>query len=155
MKYTSISLLVTISFLLSSCGGIKNGKYSISQGVFGRVVWVQGNMMPSPDLPVNGNEKPAQKTIKIYEHTSFSQVNGEAPLFTNVKTKLIKTLKSDENGYYQAKLLPGKYSIFTAEEDGGKLFANSFDGEGLISAFEVKPNEVVTFDIKINYKAYY
>jgi hypothetical protein len=154
MKYTTISLLVIISFLLSSCGAVKNGNYSIKQGVFGKVVWIQGNMMPSPDLPVSGNGKSAQRMIKIYEHTNFSQVNGEAPLFVNVNTKLIKTIKSDRNGYYQAKLLPGKYSIFTLEEDG-KLFANLFDGEGLISAFEVKTNEVVTFDIKINYKAHY
>lgn len=154
MKYTTISLLVIISFMLNSCGSVKNGTYSIKQGVFGKVVWLQGNMMPSPDLPVRGNGNPIQRTIKIYEHTSFSQVNGEAPLFVNLKTKLIKTIKSDKNGYYQATLLPGKYSIFTLEEEG-KLFANSFDGEGLISCFEVKPNEVVTFDIKINYKANY
>ena len=44
--------------------------------------------------------------------------------------------------------------LFTLEEDG-KLFANLFDGEGSITAFEVKLNEVVIFDIKINYKAHY
>lgn len=154
MKYTTISLLVIISFTLSSCGSVRDGHYSIKQGVFGKVVWVQGNMMPSPDLPTSGNGKPARRTIKIYKHATFNQVNGEAPLFESIKTKLIRTVKSDENGYYQAKLLPGKYSIFTLEEDG-KLFANLFDGEGLISAFEVKFDEVVTFDIKINYKAHY
>lgn len=154
MKYTKIFLLVIISFILNSCLSVKDGHYSIKQGVFGKVVWMQGNMMPSPDLPASGNGKPVQRTIKIYEHTNSSQVSGEASLFTSVKTKLIKIIKSDENGYYQAKLLPGKYSIFTLEEDG-KLFANLFDGEGSITAFEVKLNEVVIFDIKINYKAHY
>ncbi len=135
MKYTTLFLLVMISFFLISCTSLKNGQYTIKQGVFGKVTWIQGNMMPSPDLPASGLRKPSQRTIKIYEYTNLNQVNGEAPLFTNVKTKLIKILKSDENGYYQANLLPGKYSIFTVEK-GDKLFANTFDGEGLISAFE-------------------
>lgn len=155
MKYSTTALLITISLLVGSCRSVENGQYSIKQGVFGKVVWLQGNMMPSPSMQINGNAKPIRRTIKIYEYTNFSQVGGEAPLFINIKTRLIKTVKSDGDGYYQAKLPPGRYSIFTVEEDGNKLFANSFDGAGFISAFEVKSNEVVNFGININYKAYY
>lgn len=154
MKYTILFLVVINSFLLVSCFGLRNSQYTIQQGVFGQVVWVQGNMMPSPDSPTRGNGNPVQRTIKIYAQTTANQVNGEAPLYTKINTKLIKTVKSDRNGNYQAKLLPGKYSLFVVEEDG-KLFANSFDAEGLIAAIEVKANEVATFNIKINYKAYY
>jgi hypothetical protein len=92
--------------------------------------------------------------IKIYRQTNLNQVIGESPLFKLVNTKLVKTVKTDENGFYQAKLSPGKYSIFTVEE-GDQLFANSFNSEGLISTFEVKVNEVINFNIMINYKAFY
>ena len=61
-------------------------------------------------------------------------------------------LKTNKEGYFQCKLPPGKYSIFTLEEDG-KFFANLFDGEGNITPFEVKKGEVTRYDISINYKA--
>ena len=154
MKYTLLFLLVTNSFLMISCGGVKNGKTTIKQGVFGQVVWVQGNMMPSPDFPLRGSGKPVRRMIRIYELTNVSQVDGDAPLYSSVKSTLLLTVKSDKNGHYQAKLLPGKYSIFTVEDDG-KLFANSFNEKGMINSVEVKMDEVTVFNININYKAYY
>ena len=133
---------------------MKNNQYSIKQGVYGNVVWMQGNMMPSPDFPNRGKGKPIYRIINIYEQTNLSQVKGNGPLFMSIDSKLIKTVRSNQSGFYEVKLLPGKYSIFTVEEDG-KLFANSFDGEGFINVFEIKANEVVNLDIAINYKAFY
>ncbi len=137
-----------------ACIATKSGSYTIKQGVSGKVSWLQGNVMPSPDLPSTGAGKPIKRIIKIYRQTNLNQVIGESPLFNFVNTKLVKTVKTDESGFYQAKLLPGKYSIFTVEE-GDQLFANSFNSEGLITTFEVKLNEVVNFNIMINYKAFY
>ena len=133
---------------------IKDGKPSIKQGVFGRVLWLQGNVMPSPDAPNRGTGKPAERTLQIYAVTKLDQVEGQAPLFTKVTTKLMATTKTDKDGYFQCKLKPGRYSVFTVEEDG-KLFANLFEGNGEITPFEVKTNEVVTYHITINHKAFY
>lgn len=137
-----------------ACIATKSGAYTIKQGVSGKVSLLQGNAMPSPDLPATGAAKAVERTIKIYRQTNLNQVIGEGTLFKQVNAKLVKTLRTDENGFYQAKLFPGSYSIFTVE-DGDQLFANSFDSKGSIATFEVKPNEVSIFNILINYKAYY
>lgn len=142
------------SLSLASCLTIKDGKPTIKQGVYGRVLWLQGNVMPSPDAPNRGSGKPAERTLHIYEITRLNEADGQAPLFTSVPTKLVATTKTNSEGYFQCKLKPGKYSIFTVEEDG-KLFANLFEGNGEITPFEVKANEVVTYHITINHKAFY
>ncbi|KQB99986.1 hypothetical protein [Pedobacter sp. Hv1] len=154
MKYTIIFLFAGLSLFLTACLTIKDGKPSIKQGVFGRVLWVQGNVMPSPDAPNRGTGKPIEQTLHIYEITHLNEAEGQAPLFTHIKTKLIATIKTNKEGYFQCKLKPGKYSVFTVEEEG-KLFANLFEGNGEINAFEVKTAQVVTFPITINYKAFY
>lgn len=133
---------------------IKDGKPTIKQGVFGKVLWVEGNVMPSPSAPNRGGGRPVERTLHIYEITQLSQVEGQSPLFNRVKTKLVAKVKSNREGYFQCKLKPGKYSIFTLEEEG-QLFANSFDDNGSITPFEVKVNEVTNYPITINYKAFY
>ena len=154
MKYTRIFLLAIFSCSLSFCSSIKDGKSSIKQGVFGRVLWMQGNFMPSPDRPQHNGGKPALRTIYIYAQTKLSATEGESPLFSKINNDLVAQLKTNKTGYFQCKLPPGKYSIFTLEEDG-KFFANLFDGEGNITPFEVKEGSVTTHNISVNYKAAY
>ena len=138
--------------LFSFCSSIKDGKSSIKQGVFGKVTWMQGNFMPSPDRSPAKESSPALRTIYIYSLTKLSEIEGEAPLFSKVSTRLIAKVKTNKDGYFQCKLAPGKYSIFTLEEEG-KFFGNLFDGEGNITPFEVKAEEVTRYDINVNYKA--
>lgn len=147
-------LFAMLSFVLISCAVISDGKPSIKQGVFGQVVWLQGNLMPSPNVPNLNSNKTVVRDVYIYELTNLKQTEGETPLFTKVNTHLIAKAKTDTNGYFQCKLKPGKYSIFTVEEEG-RLFANLFEGDGSIMPFEVKANEVITVNIRINYKAFY
>ena len=149
MNYTRTLLLVMLSF---SCTTIKDGKSSIKLGVFGRVLWMEGNFMPSPDRTQSKVSTPAHRTIYIYKLIKLSEVEGESPLFSRINGKLIAKTKTNKEGYFQCKLTPGKYSIFTVEEDG-LFFANLFDGEGNINPFEVKADEVTRVDININYKA--
>ncbi len=153
MKYTIIFLFAVINLSIISCSTIKDGSPTIKQGVFGRVMWLEGNMMPSPDVKQTGG-KPAARTVHIYQITNANEAVGQSPLFSSVQTKLVATAKTNKDGYFQCKLLPGRYSIFTAEEDG-KLFANLFEGNGEITPFEVKENQVTTYNININYKAFY
>ena len=154
MKYTTIFLFTMFSCLLSFCSSIKDGKTTIKQGVFGKVLWTQGNHMPSPDKPAPKNGIPAIRTIYIYSLTKLSQTEGQAPLFSKINTTLAAKVKTDKNGFYQCKLKPGSYSVFTLEDDG-HYFANLFDGNGNIASFEVMANKVTTYDIRINYKAAY
>lgn len=152
MKYTRIFLFTMLCCSLGFCTTIKNGKSTIKEGVFGRVLWLQGNFMPSPDKPQQKNGTPAQRTVYIYQLTKLSDAEGEAPLFSKINKTLVAKVKTNQDGYFQCKLLPGKYSIFTLEEDG-KFFANIFEGDGSIASFEVKEGKVTTYDIKVNYKA--
>ncbi len=133
---------------------IKHDQPTIKQGVFGKVLWLEGNVMPSPDAPNRGAGRAAVRTLQIYELTYLNQVEGQSPLFTKINTKLVATVKSNKEGYFQCQLKPGKYSIFTLEDDGHR-FANLFEGNGEIAAFEVKAKAVTTYSITINYKAFY
>ncbi|WP_138765831.1 carboxypeptidase regulatory-like domain-containing protein [Pedobacter xixiisoli] len=137
-----------------SCSLQKEGLPKIKQGVFGTVTWVEGNMMPSPDAPESAGARTIEREIRIYEALTFKQVKGEAPLFTAVEGKLVKTIKSNAKGFFKCELPVGSYSIFSVESEG-KLFANNFDGNGLINAVTVTQGEAVKLDIQINYKAAY
>lgn len=116
---------------------------------------MEGNFMPSPDRQPSKESRPAVRTLYIYEISKIGEMEGEPPLFSSVKKQIVKKVKTDKNGYFVCKLAPGNYSIFTLEEESGKLFANLFDGEGHVAPFEVKAGEVTRYDIGINYKATY
>lgn len=153
---TYIKKIAFLCFLipLMSCSLQKEGTPNIKQGVFGSITWVEGNMMPSPDAPKSAGKKGVEREIQIYEVVTFKGVEGEAPLYTKVNGKLIKTVKSNAKGFYECELPVGQYSVFTVEE-GKKLFANNSDGEGKINSIEIEQGKTVQLDVQINYKAAY
>ncbi|MTI24563.1 hypothetical protein E1163_06360 [Fulvivirga kasyanovii] len=83
----------------------------------------------------------------------MKNVIQEDQLYKEVPSELIKTVETDENGNFTVQLAPGRYSVFTKEEDG--LFANVFDGEGNVNPVTVKQGEMTELNIDINYKAVY
>ncbi len=129
------------------------------QGIKGRIVWLEGNLMPTIGDNTNMKTKYEgtliQRTILIYEAVKGRDTeSGSSPSFyTSVKSKLIRKIKTDESGLFKAKLNPGKYSIFVLEEAG--LFANVFDGEGFINPVTVEAGKFTDVVIKVNYKAVY
>lgn len=154
MTYTKKLSILCLSVLIMSCSLQKGGTSKIKQGIYGTVTWLQGNMMPSPDEPRATNGNPIARTLNIYEVVTFKEVEGQAPLFNSVKGKLIKSVKSNNKGFYECELPAGTYSVFTVEPEGG-FFANSFDGNGQINAITVGQNEIIKLDILVNYKAAY
>ncbi|WAC42308.1 hypothetical protein [Pedobacter sp. SL55] len=145
---------VCLLAILTGCVTKKEATPKIKQGVFGTLNWIEGNMMPSPDEPKTTRHKVVARELQIYEVVTFKDVEGEAPLFTKVKGRLVKTVKSTTSGFYECELPVGEYSVFTVEPDG-KLFANNFDGGGKINAISVMPENQIKLDIQINYKAAY
>ncbi len=125
------------------------------QGIIGTVTWIEGNQMPmiQDGEDPSKEAKKVERTIQIFPLTNLSDVKVEDGLITSIASKKIKEVKTDGTGKYAIDLTPGRYSIFTVEEDG--LFANIFDGEGNIQPVTVKENEWVLLDIEINYKAFY
>ena len=126
----------------------------MSQGIHGMVKEESGNRMPGPgrELPP---PIPVKTTIYVYEPTSLSQVesaNG-GPVYTAVKSKLIKSVETDEKGSFRIALPPGTYSLFAKVEGG--FFANSFDGNNRIHPVVVEEDKFTEVDILINHKAVY
>lgn len=152
MTYIKNIACLWLGLALVSCVLQKENTPKIKQGLFGTVTWLEGNRMPSPEMPKSTGPKAIVREIKIYEAVTFEQVQGEAPLFRSVKGKLLKTVKSNAKGFFECELPIGDYSVFTVEEDG-KLFANSFDGNGLINGVKVTQDGKVRLDIQVNYKA--
>ncbi len=126
----------------------------ISQGIAGSVLWQSGNQMPSPGAPVRSSKRGVQRTVYVYELTNGSQAQTEDGVFhTNIRTKLVTKVETDTAGNFAISLPPGKYSLFTKEEQG--LYANLFDGEMNIFPVEVTQGQVTTVEFLINYKAVY
>ncbi|WP_113662972.1 hypothetical protein [Pedobacter nanyangensis] len=147
-------VILCLALLFVNCTLQSKSKPAIAQGIYGHVYWVQGNMMPSPDEPRASVGKPIERQINIYEVVAFKDVEGQAPLFSKINAILVKTVKSNSQGFYSCELPPGKYSIFTVEEKSS-YFANSFNGEGEVNAVEIVAEKKVKLDISINYKAAY
>ncbi|MBF9255499.1 carboxypeptidase regulatory-like domain-containing protein [Pontibacter sp. 172403-2] len=126
----------------------------IEQGITGQVLWVSGNQMPSPDAPQSSGKRGIQRTVYVYELTNSSQATTTDGVFhTNIQTKLVTQVTTDAEGNFAVSLPPGKYSLFTKEENG--LYANLFDGEMNIFPVEVQKGQVTNVEFVINYKASY
>lgn len=175
-------LLLPLALLLSQCNGAKNGHQSlnekdtkqaqpvpsqeqaktaqdeqqpapIEQGITGKVLWVAGNQMPSPDAPPSKG-RGVQRTIYVYELTKATQTTSTDGVFhTNIQTKLVTQVSSDANGNFSLSLKPGKYSLFSKEEKG--FYANQYDGENNVFPVEVQQGQVTNVEFQINYQASY
>jgi len=154
MTYMKKLSTLCLTVLIMSCSLQKEGVPKIKQGIYGSVTWLEGNMMPSPDAPKASNGGPVVRTLNIYEVVTFKEVEGQAPLFTAIKGKLVKTVKSNSKGLYECELPVGTYSVFTVEPEGN-FFANNFDGNEQINAIKIEQGITVKLDMQINYKAAY
>jgi hypothetical protein len=123
-------------------------------GIRGHVVVESGNRMPDPDNPL-----PPPKGLKtklyIYELTNISQVSrqGMSAFYTQVPTRLIREIETDDDGSFRVKLKPGRYSLFVKKD---QLFYSSvFDGQNNIHPVEVKKGKMTEETFKVNYNAVY
>jgi hypothetical protein len=122
------------------------------QGITGHIYLVAGNQMPSPDRPPSP-PKGLKTTLYIYELTNTSQASGEGAFYKTISTKLVKEVNTDENGYFKAKLKPGRYSLFVKKDD--KFYSNIFDEKNNIHPVEVKKGEWAEADFRADYGAVY
>ncbi len=131
---------------------------SVDQGIWGQVLFWEGDFMPGS---TTGTKTPVVRAIYIHEATTFDQVTETEPystFYSYVDTPLVQIVYSDENGYFQAQLEPGKYSIFVDEDRG--LYANKFErdiatGTDTIFPVTVTEDDVGTLNIDIQYASSY
>lgn len=136
-----------------SCTMRNNSTGADAQGIEGKVTFREGNFMPGP-----GSKPPLAKGVRrkiyIYEPTLPAQADGTGPLYTAVHTRLVATVQTDLSGAFKCKLAPGKYSLFTQEENG-QLFAGVSNEKGELGLAEVQPGQFLEYNIAIDYKAVY
>jgi hypothetical protein len=127
-------------------------KITITTGIAGTLLKVEGNCMPIIEPGSTCRTYPVSRTLNIYEYTTIKDVEGWGPLYNGVNTKLIATCKADKSGFFQTELKPGKYSIFIRE--GKKFYANGGDGYGGINPITVQADSVFYIVLRLDY-AYY
>ena len=146
---TMLQIFVLLLVMGFSC---QKKDQNSTQGIKGKVLWMEGNHMPGPGREIPEG-KPVERTVLIYPLTNISQAEGNAPMFGAVEHEPIQAVRSNAQGIFTINLPPGSYSIFTKEEKG--LFANFFDGNNNIHPVVVKQGEFTEIVIEVNYMAMY
>lgn len=130
---------------------------TLRQGIQGKVLWLEGNLMPTI---VEDSQKieadqgtPVERTVCIYQLTHQNQATLTEGFYTDINSKLIKKVATGEDGQFQVYLEPGRYSVFVEEPQG--LYANLFDGQGYIQPVTVIKDSVSQITLKVDYKAVY
>ncbi len=122
------------------------------QGVKGQVFWLSGNQMPGPDK----GRSPQQgivREIVIYPEIKLEDTKQTDGFFTDIQIKPIARVISKPDGSFKIKLPPGNYSLFVKESKG--LFANLFDGQGIINPITVKAKKYTWITLTVDYEAAY
>jgi hypothetical protein len=162
-------LLMAILFILSGCGSNSSGtqvpsppptnesKVTITKGVWGNVLFWEGNFMPRPveSGSSSGKITPVIRNILVCQATTMTEMSpyGSGPLFSQLPSTIIAETSSDETGFYQVALPPGTYSVFVKE--GPVFYANSVDKLERVNPVEVLPGKVTKLQLNIQYKAYF
>jgi hypothetical protein len=177
LRFTATITLAALVLLTSSCSPKKSeekvadtktteesaelslpdnsSRVTITQGLWGDVLFYEGEF--GGDDP-DGKIEPIVRTIYIYEPTHNKRVtwqNSEFGAFAgSIATRLIDSTTSDETGFYQIALPPGKFSLFVREEYG--LYAPHLNlSTGELGTVQVYPERLTRFNIRINYAARY
>lgn len=143
--------------------GLDDNLTGISQGVYGSVLFWEGDFMPTyPEDDSGGEVYPVVRDVCIFEavlhhDVEWSYVEIEPGcstyLATDIPATLLAVARSDKNGYFEAELPPGMYSIFVRE--GGHYYANLIDGAGYVFPVEVREGEASRIQFDITYMAAY
>ena len=134
-----------------------SGKVTITQGIWGDVWFWRGSFMPNSH---NGTITAVAREMRIHEITRLDQVDQfpyTATFYTAIHTALVATVHSDEAGFFQVELPPGRYSLFSVEDVLGDtlFYANEFDLDLNICPVLVEEGKVTHTRFAITYAAHW
>ncbi|PAX51929.1 hypothetical protein [Brunnivagina elsteri] len=112
-----------------------------TQGVSGIVTRVTGNQMPS--IGENRQRsKPQPIKTSVWVFSGRIPAKGTRLSITEARQnfKLVTQVKTDKNGKFFVKLLPGEYTIFA--QYGNDLYLNSFLGDGSFKTVQVTEGKI-------------
>ena len=120
----------------------------IAQGVAGVVCFWKGNFQPGDS---DGTIEPVARTIEVYAAISGDQAvrAADGAFYASVATPLVTKAVSGDDGRFEVALAPGTYSLFVREDRG--LYANRFDGAGLIAPVVVAAGAVTHTQLDVDY----
>jgi hypothetical protein len=125
----------------------------ITEGVSGIVVLKEGVFKDNGDLGAEGKLMGVPRKILVYKETNMRAVDmAEEDFVTNVYSELIDSLESNEDGYFEKKLMPGNYSLFIIENN--RLYAK-LNEQGYYFPVHVNVDSVAFLTLEIDYKAIY
>jgi hypothetical protein len=122
------------------------------EGISGQVLWLREDQMSGSSKTI-APPLGVVREILIYKATSLKDAQQVDQFFNELKTELVTTTWSKEDGTFKIKLPPGEYSVFTRESRG--LYAGSVDKNGCINCVVVKPKKYSWVAITIDYDAPY
>ncbi len=138
-------------------GGMElSGRVTVGQGLVGVVQFWEGNFMPmvGPGCS-DARILPVSRAVHVYELTHRSQATPDADrgsaFSIEFATRRVATVQSDQRGFFQVALEPGRYTLAVVEE--GRLYANRWDSEGNVFPVEVKAGSVSLVPINITHRA--
>jgi hypothetical protein len=126
-------------------------KVSITQGIWGDVWFWAGDFQP---ICISGTVTAVSKELFVHALTPIDSVlvaERGLPFYSEIRTRLVATARSDSSGFFQVLLPPGAYSVFVREDS--LFYANLFDGHGNIWPVTVFADSVSGIRFDINYKA--
>lgn len=130
-------------------------KVTVTNGIWGTVAFKEGNCMPvlpSPPAPSSCKTCPVKRTVRIYEYTTRNQATPQSTevFYDSFNTQLIKEIETDNEGFFQAEIAPGNYTIVVMEN--GRLYAFGHDGQSGISPFNYAGGQQ-NINLTLTYKA--
>ncbi len=138
-------------------GGTDGCEVDLASGVYGRVLWREGNWMPG-DGSGGGSEWPLQATVAAFpvvleaDATPDSSNPDAYGRFQFPSATPVATAASDSDGCYALALDPGDYTVVS--DDSGAWYCNSYSADGLC-VVTVGSSGAVELNITVDYMAAY
>ncbi len=141
-----ITVCIILTFFACSSTRIGHEKDNFT----GHIYEHKYNGMPMVDKP-SSKGVPVMTTLYIYEPTRINQIDDNltgSPIVSEIKSKLVDSVHSDQTGEFRMYIKPGKYSVFIKYKKG--YYIPYYSGIDWLSIIQVKPNELNTsnFDIR-------
>jgi hypothetical protein len=119
----------------------------LPQGIFGHVFLEKNASMPLKGMPKQKG-LPISTMVYVYEAANVDQlIAQEGNYAKGIEARLIKQVRSNNDGKFKLRLAPGKYTIVLGYRDG--IYIPFFSGNTGIAFVEVSKHQFQEIDLSI------
>jgi hypothetical protein len=142
-------LLSCIVLMTAAACSAADFNTTVKRGVWGQVTLTTGNCMPSVDDESKCHKEGAAQEVYIFEPVRTADMDVT---YLKGEGKVIKQVKPNSDGFYEAELPPGTYSVFV--DDDGRKYCNLFGGQPDETCRVTVKDGLERFDINIDHAAW-